>query len=130
MIRVLEVALPQRVLALQRRDRVHGVGAADRSLAGLGEAEEAHLALANEVGHRAHDVLDRHGGIDAVLVEQVDVVGAEAAQRALDRLADVLRPAVDADHRFRPSMRKPNLVAMTTPSRRPLSARPSSSSLV
>ena len=90
----LEVALPERVLALQRRDRVHGVRAADRLLAGLGEAEEADLALAHEVGHRADDVLDRHGGVHAVLVEEIDAVGREAAQRALDHLADVLRPAV------------------------------------
>jgi len=31
-----------------------------------------------------------------VLVEEVDAVGGEAAQRALDGLADVLRPAVQA----------------------------------
>src|SRR5207237_6762634 len=48
----LEVALPERVLALQGRDRVHGMRAADRLLAGLGEAEEADLALAHELGHR------------------------------------------------------------------------------
>ena len=75
---------------------MHGVRAADRLLAGLGEAEEADLALAHEVGHRAHDVLDRHGGVDAVLVEEVDAVGGEPAERALDGLADVLRPAVHA----------------------------------
>ena len=113
----LEVALPQRVLALQRRDRMHGVRAADRLLARLGQAEEAHLALAHELGHRADDVLDRHRGIDAVLVEQVDVVGAQPAQRAFDRLADVLGPAVDAVDRAVRSNVKPNFVAMTTRSR-------------
>ena len=39
-------------------------------------------------------VLDRHRRIDAVLVEQVDVVGPEPPQRALDHLADMLGPAV------------------------------------
>ena len=34
-----------------------------------------------------------------MLVEQVDAIGREAAERALDDLADVLRPAVDADVR-------------------------------
>ena len=89
-----EVALPQRVLALERRDRVHGVGAADRILASLGEAEEADLPLAHELGHRADDVLDRHSRVHAVLIEQVDPVGGEAAERALDGFADVCRAAV------------------------------------
>src|SRR5262249_61893222 len=44
----LEVALPQRVLALERRDRVHRVRAAYRLLPGLGQAEMPHLALADE----------------------------------------------------------------------------------
>ena len=92
----LEVALPQRVLALQRRDRMHGVRAADRLLARFGEAEEAHLPFAHELGHRADDVLDRHRGIDAMLVEQIDVIGLQPAQRAFDGLADVRRPAVHA----------------------------------
>ena len=43
---------------------------------GFGEAEEANLALAHELRHRADDVLDRHRGIDAMLIEQIDVVGA------------------------------------------------------
>ena len=53
------------------------------------------LPCATSSADRAGDVLHRHFGIDAVLVEQVDVVGAEPAQRAFDRLADVLGPAVD-----------------------------------
>ena len=54
------------------------------------------LPSRDERGHRADHVLDRHRGVDAVLVEQVDVVGPEPAQRALDGLADVLRAAVHA----------------------------------
>ena len=54
-----------------------GVRAADRLLAGLRESEKAHLPGAHQLGHRADDVLDRHGRIDAMLVEQVDVVGPQ-----------------------------------------------------
>jgi hypothetical protein len=36
-------------------------------------------------------------GVHAVLVEQVDAVGAESLQRSLDDLPDVLRPAVHTD---------------------------------
>ena len=65
------------------------MGAADVGDARLGQAEVAHLALAHEIAHRAGDVLDRHRRIDAMLIEEIDMVGAEPAQRPLDRLADV-----------------------------------------
>ena len=58
---------------------------------------------------RAGHVLDRHLRVDAVLVVEIDAVGPEALQRVLDHLLDVLRPAVEA---ARPSMSKPNLVAI------------------
>ena len=62
------------------------------------------LPSRTSVGHRADHVLDRHRGVHAVLVEQVDVVGREPPQRALHHLADVLGPAVDARD-ARPSRR-------------------------
>ena len=74
---------------------MHGVGAADGGGAGFRQAEMADLAGADEVGDRAGHVLDRHGGVDAVLVEQVDAVGAEARQRGFHHLADVVRVAVE-----------------------------------
>ncbi len=87
----LDVARPQRVLRLHRRDRVHSVRAADRLGARLGEAEVAHLAGRHELGHRAHRLLDRRVGVDAVLVVEVDVIDAEAPERALARAAHVGR---------------------------------------
>ena len=71
-----------------------GVGAADVRRARLRQAEEAHLACGDELAHGAGDILDRHRRVDAVLVEQVDVVGPQPLQRALDGRADVLRAAV------------------------------------
>ena len=47
-----------------------------------------------KIADRAGDLLDRHGRIDAVLVEQIDMVRAEPAERSLDGRADRLRPAV------------------------------------
>ena len=88
------VAGPQRVLRLQSGDRMHGVGAADRVHPGLGQPDVAHLALRDQLRDRADGVLDRRVRVDAVLVVQIDVVGAEAAQRTLDRGADVGRAAV------------------------------------
>ena len=91
----LWVTGPQGVLGLQRGDRVHGVGAADRGGAGLGQADVADLALGDQLGQSADGLLDGGVRVDPVLVVQVDVVGAEPLQGALDRGADVRRAAVE-----------------------------------
>ena len=57
-----------------------GVGAADGRGAGLGQAEVPDLAGRDELLDRAGDVLDGHLRVDAVLVEQVDDVGAKASK--------------------------------------------------
>jgi hypothetical protein len=46
--------------------------------------------------HRPDRLLDRHVRVDPVLVVEVDVVGAEPAQRLLGDALRVLRRAVDA----------------------------------
>ena len=129
-ISVLGLAPPERVLALQRGDRLDGVRAADRLHARLGEAEVPDLARLDQLLHRAGDVLDRDARVDAVLVEQVDRVGPEPLQRRVDAALDRLRAAVEPAA-VRPSSRsKPNFVAITTWSRTGSSASPTSSSFV
>ena len=54
------------------------------------------LAGLDELLDGAGDVLDGDVRVDAVLVEQVDGVGPQATQRALDGGADVVRSAADA----------------------------------
>lgn len=93
---LLGFAPPQGVLALQSRDGLHGVGPADGGDAGLGQAEVADFAFLDEPGDRTGDLLDWDVGVDAVLVEQVDSVDAEAAQGPVDGVADVLRAARQA----------------------------------
>ena len=80
---VLEVAGEQRPLALERGDRVHGVGPADRVRRRLGQAEVADLAGLDELGHGADGLLDRHGRVDPVLVVEVEVVDAEPLERGV-----------------------------------------------
>jgi len=53
----------------------------------------AHLAGVDQFAHGAGGVLDRHAGVDAVLVEQVDAVDAQTSQRPFDRGLDVLGAA-------------------------------------
>ena len=73
----LGIARPERVLGLQRGDRMDGLRAANRVRRGLGEPEVAHLALLDELGHRADGLLDRRRQVDAVLVVEVDRLDAE-----------------------------------------------------
>ena len=47
---------------------------------------------------RPRHVLDRHVGVDAVLVEEVDDLDAEALERPFHRLADLFGPAVHSRH--------------------------------
>jgi hypothetical protein len=69
---------------------------ADRLGTRLGEAEVLHLALLDQLLHRAGDLFDRHRGIDPVLVVEIDAVGPQPLQRRLDHFADVCRLAVKA----------------------------------
>ena len=93
---VLPVAPPQRVLALDGGDGMHGVGPADRVGGCFGEPEVSDLPGVDELLDRPGDVLDRHIRVDAVLVVEVDVVGAQPAQRTLDGAADARRIAAQA----------------------------------
>ena len=69
---------------------------ADRLRACLGQPEKADLALLHEARHLADRLLDRHRGIDAMLIVQVDHADTEPRERTFTRRPDVLRPAVDA----------------------------------
>ena len=71
-----------------------GVGAADVGDAGFGKTEEPDLSLPDEIADRAGNVVDRDRGVDPVLIEEVDVIGLEPAQRAVHGFANVPRPAV------------------------------------
>src|SRR5207245_2240210 len=66
---LLDVASPQRIFALNSRDRVDGVGAANGLGARLGEAVMLYLALADQRLERSGDLLDRDVRVDAVLIK-------------------------------------------------------------
>src|SRR2546426_6587193 len=76
--------------------RLNGMPAADGLRVRLGKAEVQHLALRNQVLDCSGHILDGDLWIDTMLVVEIDAVGLEALQRALDHLLDVIRPAVDA----------------------------------
>ena len=82
----LDVTAPQRILGLQRRDRVHAVRAAQRLRAGFGQQQVAHLALLDKSLHRADRVFDRHRLVHAVQAVDVDHVHAQVLQALLASL--------------------------------------------
>ena len=55
----------------------------------LRQTEMQHLALFDEVLDRAGDVFHRHLRVNAVLVEQIDMVGAQALEGCLGNFLDV-----------------------------------------
>ena len=73
-------ALDEGVFGLDGGDWLYGMGATDIRDARLRQTEMQHLALLNEVFDRTGDVFHRHLRVDAVLVEQINVVGAQALQ--------------------------------------------------
>src|SRR5215218_8962358 len=91
----LDVAGPERVFGLQRGHRMHGVCPADRLGAGLGQSDVAYLAFGDQLGQRADRLFDGRVRVDAVLVVEVDVVGAEPLERAFDRGLHIVCAAVD-----------------------------------
>src|SRR6185503_10138255 len=93
----LRLAIPKRVLALQRGHGLHGVSAPNRLRAGLGQAEMLHFAGANELLHGAGYVLDGHGRIHAVLIVEIDRVDVESLQRGVGDALDALGLAVERE---------------------------------
>ncbi len=55
-----------------------------------------HLALRDQILERAGHVLDWHLRIDAMLIQQVDAVGAQTPQLGLDNLPDMIGATVQA----------------------------------
>ena len=73
-----------------------GVRTTNRLCSCFTKAEVLNLTFLNQVLHRSRDVFDRHVGVDAVLIKQIDNVGLEALERSLSDLLDVVGPAVQS----------------------------------
>ncbi len=56
-----------------------------------------HLAGFDQLGHRAHGLLDRSLGVDAMLVIQIDGFDIQSFEAGVAAVFDVLRVAPDAE---------------------------------
>lgn len=72
----------------------------------------ADLALLAQLPQGAELVGERHGGVDAVQLQEADVVAAQPPERLLDLVAQVLGPGVVA-HSPAADRAKPTLVAIS-----------------
>ena len=91
----LDVARPQRVLALDRRHRMDAMRPANRRGRHLAQPDGPDLALAHEVGQGTDAVFHRHALVPAVEVVEVDDVGLQARQALFAVAPDGLGPPVD-----------------------------------
>src|ERR1039457_4347442 len=76
---------------------MHRVSTPDVRDTSLRQTEEPYLSLGDELSNGAGHVLHRHRRVDAVLVQQVDMVRLETPQRPLDCPPDGIGTAVNAD---------------------------------
>jgi hypothetical protein len=75
---------------------VHGVGAAQRLRADLGQSDVPDVPGLDLLGDGADRLLDRDVRVQPGRTVDVDVVGAEAAQRVGEEVLDRRRPRVVA----------------------------------
>ena len=73
--------------------------AADGGRRSFRQPDVADLALRHQFGHRTHHLFDRHCGVDAVLVVEVDVIDSQPAQRSFHRDSNIRRRAVGLERR-------------------------------
>lgn len=68
------------------------MSAAQRVQPHLGQAPVQNLAFIHQVLDRAGDIFDRHLRVNPVLVEEIDAIGAQALEHALDGQLDRVAP--------------------------------------
>ena len=123
--------LHQRIFDLQIGDRMHRMGASDRLGADFRQPDMPDVTGADHVGDGADRVLDWHCRIEPGRAIDVDMIGAEPAQRVGEEVLHRGRAGVVCRANMPAGSRSaPNFTEMTTRSRgTPSSARRISISL-
>src|SRR5215813_2056353 len=88
---LFRITREQRILHLQRSERVHGAATPKRFGRALRERDETRLALPDELGHSANAFLDWHIRIDARHAKDVERLDAEILQALFAGLTDITR---------------------------------------
>ena len=106
-------AVVEVVFVLHRDDLRDLAGALELGDVEVGDADVPDLARALRVHQRPERILERHLRIDRVQLVEVDALELQALQAAVDRLLQVLGPAVLGPRRPARGRTRPPLVAMT-----------------
>src|ERR1700730_17558388 len=88
---LLRVAREQRILHLQRNERMNGTATLQRLGRALRERDETCLAFLDELGHAPDAFLDRHVRIDARHAEDVERLDAKIFQALMSGLTQITR---------------------------------------
>ena len=94
----LDLARPQRIFVLKRRDRLDRVRAPQRGGGGFAHAEMLHLALGDQVLDGPGHLLDRNLGVHAVLIEEIKGFNTQTLERSLAHPADPGGAGIRAVH--------------------------------
>src|SRR4051794_6815911 len=92
------IARHYRVLVLHSRDLLHGMSTTQGLGSWFRQSEMQYLALGDQVLDCACNVFDGNLRINAVLVDEVDPIGAPPLQHGVDGPANVLGAAIQATH--------------------------------
>src|SRR6266850_3462788 len=92
----LHLTRPQRILALQRGNRVDFRGAPQRLRSGFRQSDRSDLAGQNKLGHRTNCFFDRNVGINPMLVVEIDRFDAQPMKARVARTADILGRTIHA----------------------------------
>ena len=88
------------VTILHGSQRTNGVRTANILLRGLRDPPVENFPFLYQLCHHARDLLSRNLWIDAVLIEEIDVICPKPLQRGIHRCADHRRPCVGDDGAF------------------------------
>ena len=70
------------------------MGAVNGLHPGFRKSKVLHLAGGDEVLHRSSHIFNRHRGIDAMLIVEIDHIGSKALERGLYHGLDMFGPAI------------------------------------
>src|SRR5580692_11178988 len=90
---LFRISIHERILRLKCGDGLNRVCFADGAGACFRETEMQHLALLYKLFHRSRNVLDWHIRINAMLIEEVNVVRPETLEAPVHHPLDVVGPA-------------------------------------
>src|SRR5439155_13424964 len=105
---ILRLPPPNRVFALNCRQRLNGMSPTDCLCSSFGKAKMFHLTLLDQLLHRPSHIVDWHVRINPMLIKQIDGIDFETLERRVSYLLDMFRPAIQAWRSLHPS-RNPSI---------------------